>query len=703
MTNLTIPTILGETNMNEKLPVDQLTIEQARAETSDLRRQVTQWGKEYYQNDRPTVEDYVYDQSYARLVELETRFPSLRTSDSPTQQVGGIGETELTKVVHERPMLSMGDVFSVEELFSFNDRLEKNGLEHPEYNLELKIDGLAISLVYEDGVLVQGSTRGNGQIGEDITKNVRVIKSIPTKLPEPLSIEVRGECYMPKAAFAKLNEQRETDGLPVFANPRNAAAGSLRQLDANITKKRELSTFIYYVPEYESLGVTTQGGALERLSELGFQVNPNFKVVNSRPAIQDYIDHYTELRNELEYGIDGIVEKVNDLATQAELGSTVKVPRWEIAYKFPPEEAATVVRDIEWTVGRTGTVTPTAVMDPVLLAGTTVARASLHNPDYLAEKDVRIGDTVYLHKAGDIIPEISVVDINKRSVTSEPYTVPTTCPECGSQLVHLDEEVALRCINPMCPAQIKEGLAHFASRNAMNIDGLGPRIVHQLFSREMVNDVADLYGLTKDQLLTLDKFGDKSAENLLTAIDNSRHNSLERLLFGLGIRHVGAKAGRLIAQHFHTIEAIMQATSEEIASVASIGPIIGDSVATYFGNKQVIELVTKLQSAGVNTDYLSDEEVVEDSSWTGQRVVLTGKLTEMTRQQAQEWLEQHGADVVGSVSKKTNLVIAGTDAGSKLTKAQTLGVEVWDEQQFVTAMKEDLQKWSQKKFGWPSY
>ena len=685
--------------MEEKLPVTELTIEQAQAEIETLRQQVTQWGTEYYQNDQPTVEDFVYDQAYQRLLALEAQFPVLQSQDSPTQQVGALGETVLTKVPHEQPMLSMGDVFSTEELFAFNDRLQKNGLDQPEYNLELKIDGLAISLVYENGQLVQGSTRGNGQIGEDITKNVRMIKSVPTQLPEPLSIEVRGECYMPKQAFVKLNQQRESDGLPVFANPRNAAAGSLRQLDAKITGRRELSTFIYYVPDYETLGVTTQSAALARLKDLGFQINEHYQVVQTAEQIQAYIDQYTAQRNDLEYGIDGIVEKVNDLGMQVELGNTVKVPRWEIAYKFPPEEAATIVRDIEWTVGRTGTVTPTAAMDPVQLAGTTVARASLHNPDYLAEKDVRLGDTVYLHKAGDIIPEISMVELKKRAADSVPYMIPTHCPECGAELVHLDDEVALRCINPMCPAQIKEGLAHFASRNAMNIDGLGPKIVQQLFERELVTDVADLYHLTEAQLLTLDKFGAKSTENLLTAIDNSRHNSLERLLFGLGIRHVGAKAGKIIAKHFKTIEALMAATSEAVAEVDSIGPIIGDSVATYFANQQVAELVAKLQSAGVNTDYLGDDDAqVIDSDWAGQKVVLTGKLTEMTRKEAQEWLEQHGADVVGSVSKKTNLVIAGTDAGSKLTKAQSLGVDVWNEQQFVAAMKEDLQKWSQKNF-----
>lgn len=677
--------------MDNQKPVAQLTIEQATHEVKELSLQVEQWGREYYENDNPSVEDYVYDRAYQRLVELEQAFPELQSPDSPTQQVGAATSSDFAKVEHANPMLSMGDVFSVAELMDFNERLQRNGVDNPEYNLELKIDGLAISLVYENGKFVQGSTRGDGRIGEDITRNIKKIKSVPQTLPEPLTIEVRGECYMPKEAFAKLNEQREAQGQPVFANPRNAAAGSLRQLDPRVTANRELSTFIYYVPDFQTLGVTTQSAALERLSELGFNVNLNNKVVTTQEEIKAYIDEYTNKRNDLEYGIDGIVEKVNDLALQEELGSTVKVPRWEIAYKFPPEEATTVLREIEWTVGRTGTVTPTAVMDPVILAGTTVARASLHNPDYLRQKDVRICDTVYLHKAGDIIPEISTVELNKRPTDSEQYVIPTRCPECDSQLVHLDDEVALRCINPMCPAQIKEGLAHFASRNAMNIDGLGPRILEQLFERQMITDVADLYHLTKEQLLTLDKFGEKSADNLLTAIDTSRHNSLERLLFGLGIRHVGAKAARLIASNFKSIEALMAASSEEVASVETIGPIIGDSVVTYFSNTQVHELIAELQNAGVNTEFLGSVQTVSDGPLSGQKVVLTGKLIEMTRSKAQEWLENQGADVVGSVSKKTNLVIAGTDAGSKLTKAQSLGIEVWNEQQFQAAMKEDSQ------------
>ncbi|MDO4855655.1 MAG: NAD-dependent DNA ligase LigA [Limosilactobacillus gorillae] len=678
--------------MAKEQAVSELTKEEATRELGPLRDQLRTWGEEYYEQDAPSVADYVYDRAYQRLVEIERRFPDLVTPDSPTQRVGGQTESQLKKVTHEIPMLSMGDVFSPEELADFNRRQQANSAVDVDfdYNLELKIDGLSLSLVYENGKLVQGSTRGNGTIGEDVTENVKTIKSVPKKLSAPLSLEFRGECYMPKEAFVKLNAQREADGQPVFANPRNAAAGSLRQLDPRVTARRQLDTFMYYVPDFQALGVTTQAEALEKMKELGFTVNPNYRVVHSQAELTAYIEEFTAKRNQLPYEIDGIVEKVNDLATQVDLGSTVKVPRWEIAYKFPPEEQATVVRDIVWTVGRTGNVTPTAVMDPVQLAGTTVSRASLHNPAYLAQKDIRLGDTVLLHKAGDIIPEISQVIIEQRPDDSQPYQVPTTCPECGAELVHLDDEVALRCINPMCPAQIKEGLAHFASRNAMNIDGLGPKIIEHLFDRGLVKDVADLYRLKAEQLLTLPKFGDKSVSNLLTAIANSRHNSCERLLFGLGIRHVGVKVAQLLAAEFGSIDALMRTPLETISAVDSIGPIIGDSVATYFANEQVHQLIGELKEVGVNMTYLAPTAPATASDeWQDKRVVLTGKLTKMTRGQAQEWLTARGATVTGSVSKKTDLLIAGEKAGSKLEKAQTLGILVWNEDQFDQAMKEE--------------
>lgn len=676
--------------MTEKA-VNNLTLDEVKKEIGPLRDQLTQWGKEYYEQDNPSVEDYVYDRAYQRLVEMEARFPELKSSDSPTQRVGGQTTTELAKVRHDIPMLSMGDVFSVEELHDFNKR-QLDSIDNPDdlaYDLELKIDGLSLSLVYENGKLIQGSTRGNGTIGEDVTANVMTIKDIPHQLKEPLSVEFRGECYMPKESFVKLNQQREANGQPVFANPRNAAAGSLRQLDPKITAHRNLATFMYYVPEYQKIGVTTQEDALQRMRDLGFSVNPNNQTVHSEKELADYIEKFTAQRDQLLYGIDGIVEKVNDLATQDRLGNTVKVPRWEIAYKFPPEEQATIVRDIVWTVGRTGNVTPTAVMDPVQLAGTTVSRASLHNPDYLRDKGIRLGDTVLLHKAGDIIPEISQVIIDKRPADSQPCEIPTKCPVCGSKLVHLDDEVALRCVNPMCPAQIKEGLAHFASRNAMNIDGLGPKIIEQLWDKKLVRDFADLYRLNQDQLLTLNKFGTKSATNLLTSIDNSRHNSVERLLFGLGIRHVGAKVARLIAEEFGSLQAIMNASADDIAAVDTVGPIIGDSVATYFANDQVKQLIKELADVGVNMQYQSTIVTDDSGEWSGKRVVLTGKLEKFTRNEAKQWLEAHGAKVMSSVSKKTDILIAGQKAGSKLQKAEDLSVPVWDEDRFSQAMKEE--------------
>ncbi|WP_203640765.1 NAD-dependent DNA ligase LigA [Levilactobacillus andaensis] len=670
-------------------PIDALTEEQAATEAADLRPQLLQWGQQYYDADAPAVEDDVYDRVYARLVALETAFPAIVTPDSPTQRVGGSTRGDLPKVTHDIPMLSLGDVFSIDELKEFDERLRSNVDDDFDYNCELKIDGLAISLRYENGEFVQGSTRGNGQIGEDITANLKTIKSIPQTLSRPLTIDVRGECYMPKAAFLALNERREAAGKAPFANPRNAAAGSLRQLDTQVTADRQLATFMYNIADYEPLNTRTQSGLLDELAELGFTTNATYQVAHNMDAVAAYIDQYQGKRSDLSYGIDGIVIKANSLPLQRSIGATVKVPRWAIAYKFPPEEVETVVRDIEWTVGRTGIVTPTAVMDPVALAGSTVARASLHNPDYLEAKDIRLGDTVLLHKAGDIIPEISQFVAAKRPADAQPYPVPTHCPSCGAELVHLDEEVALRCINPRCPAQLAEGMNHFASRNAMNIAGLGPQIVSQLFDRKLVDDVASLYHLTTDQLLTLDKFGEKSAQNLLTAIDNSRNNSLERLLFGLGIRHVGAKAARSIAAEFGDIDHLMAADSESISAIDTVGGIIADSVVTYFASDQVQQLIAELREVGVNLTFTGEVPASDgEGQFAGQRVVLTGKLQELTRPEATEWLERHGATVTGSVSKKTDLLIAGEAAGSKLTKAQSLNVPIWNEAQLQAAMDE---------------
>lgn len=669
--------------------IKDLSQEEAATEIAALQADLKQWASEYYENDAPSVEDSVYDVAYNRLEALEAAFPALVTADSITQQVGGREvKSDLPKVAHPVPMLSLGDVFSFEELADWMATTQKSFHESLAYNAELKIDGLAISLVYENGALVQASTRGDGSIGEDVTANVRQIKRIPKKLNEPLTVEVRGEVYMPKAAFVTLNEERERDGLPTFANPRNAAAGSLRQLDAKITKQRQLDAFLYFAVDAENvLGVTTQAELLARMAELGLPTNPTNAVVSSEADVETYITNQTATRDDLVYGIDGIVVKVNNLAYHEELGNTVKAPRWAIAYKFPPEEALTVVRDIEWTVGRTGAVTPTAVMDPVQLAGTTVSRASLHNPTYLEAKGIRIGDTVTLHKAGDIIPEIGQVILKQRPADSIEYSMPLGCPACGQELVHVDGEVALRCINPFCPAQVQESLTHFASRDAMNIDGLGPKIVAQLLDKKMVDQVSDLYRLTFEQLLTLDKFGEVSANKLLTAIENSKANSVERLLFGLGIRNVGAKAAKTIAAKFVTLDAIAHSTAEEISELPGMGLIIGHSIAQYFDTEHAQELVRDFEDLGVNTRYTQAVEVATDTVFSGKRVVLTGKLEWFSRSDATAWLEAQGATVSGSVSKKTDLLIAGADAGSKLTKAQELGIEIWSELQLRDSME----------------
>lgn len=668
----------------------ELTLDEAQKEVLSLRKKLNDWADAYYSKDAPKVEDYVYDQAYNRLLKLENDFPQLVTPDSITQRVGGQVDTEFTKVEHAIPMLSMGDVFSKGELKDFDKRIQRL-VGHPvAYNVELKIDGLSLSLEYQNGRLKRASTRGNGSVGEDVTANARYISDIPQTLPENLTIEVRGECYMGKEAFAKLNKERDENGQEAFANPRNAAAGSLRQLDAKITKKRDLSTFIYtwVNPPAE---ITSQHQAIEEMHRLGFHTNETGRKLHTLDEIFAFIDEYTAKRNSLNYGIDGIVLKVDDLSIQSDLGNTVKVPRWEIAYKFPPEEQETIVRDIEWTVGRTGVVTPTAVMDPVQLAGTTVSRAVLHNPDLLKQKDVRIGDTVKLHKAGDIIPEISEVVLAKRPADSVPYQIPTTCPSCGQKLVHLEDEVALRCINPSCPAQVEEGITHFASRPAMNIAGLGPKIVKQLIAHDLVHNVADLYHLTPEDLAQLDHFKEKSINNLLTAIDNSKKNSVELLITGLGIDHVGSKAARLIAQKFKNLTNIMQAGVQDIAAIATIGSTIAESLTTYFSQLSAQKLVEELKESGLNMDYLgpdeTQEEEIPDNFFKDKKVVLTGKLAHYTRSEFTKRLQSLGAKVTSSVSSKTNYVIYGTDAGSKLSKAENLGVPTLTEEEAISQIK----------------
>ena len=635
---------------------------------------LNRYATEYYTSDNPSVSDSEYDRLYRELVELEAAYPDQVLADSPTHRVGGKVLDGFEKYSHQYPLYSLQDAFSREELEAFDARVRKE-LAHPTYICELKIDGLSISLTYEKGIFVVGATRGDGSIGENITENLKRVKDIPLTLPEELDITVRGECYMPRASFDQVNQARQENGEPEFANPRNAAAGTLRQLDTAVVAKRNLATFLYQ--EASPSTRDSQEKVLKHLEQLGFVVNPKRILAENIDEIWDFIQEVGQERDNLPYDIDGVVIKVNDLAGQEELGFTVKAPKWAVAYKFPAEEKEAQLLSVDWTVGRTGVVTPTANLTPVQLAGTTVSRATLHNVDYIAEKDIRKDDTVIVYKAGDIIPAVLRVVESKR-VSEERLDIPTNCPSCDNQLLHFEDEVALRCINPRCPAQIMEGLIHFASRDAMNITGLGPSIVEKLFAANLVKDVADIYRLKEDDFLLLEGVKEKSASKLYQAIQASKENSAEKLLFGLGIRHVGSKASQLLLQHFHSIENLAQADPEEVASIESLGSVIAQSLQTYFATEGSKILLDELKEAGVNLDY-KGQTVVADAALSGLTVVLTGKLERLTRSEAKSKLESLGAKVTGSVSKKTNLVVAGADAGSKLQKAQELGIEVRDE------------------------
>ena len=635
---------------------------------------LNRYATEYYTSDNPSVSDSEYDRLYRELVELEAAYPDQVLADSPTHRVGGKVLDGFEKYSHQYPLYSLQDAFSREELEAFDARVRKE-LPQPTYICELKIDGLSISLTYEKGILVVGATRGDGSVGENITENLKRVKDIPLTLPEELDITVRGECYMPRASFDQVNQARQENGEPEFANPRNAAAGTLRQLDTAVVAKRNLATFLYQ--EASPSTRDSQEKVLEHLEQLDFVVNPKRILAESIDEIWNFIQEVGQEREQLPYDIDGVVIKVNDLSGQEELGFTVKAPKWAVAYKFPAEEKEAQLLSVDWTVGRTGVVTPTANLTPVQLAGTTVSRATLHNVDYIAEKDIRKDDTVIVYKAGDIIPAVLRVVESKR-VSEEKLDIPTNCPSCDSQLLHFEDEVALRCINPRCPAQIMEGLIHFASRDAMNITGLGPSIVEKLFAANLVKDVADIYRLKEDDFLLLEGVKEKSASKLYQAIQASKENSAEKLLFGLGIRHVGSKASQLLLQHFHSIENLAQADPEEVASIESLGSVIAQSLQTYFATEGSKILLDELKEAGVNLDY-KGQTVVADAALSGLTVVLTGKLERLTRSEAKSKLESLGAKVTGSVSKKTNLVVAGADAGSKLQKAQELGIEVRDE------------------------
>jgi DNA ligase (NAD+) len=663
-----------------------MDFQSAEKKAKDLQNLLNQYGYEYHVLDQPSVPDAEYDRLLRELIEIEEQFPELQTPDSPTQRVGGEILTMFNKVQHAIPMLSLGNAFNEQDLRDFDRRVRQGVGNDVAYVCELKIDGLAVSLIYEDGMFVRGATRGDGTTGEDITSNLKTIRSLPIRLKEQVSLEVRGEAFMPKKSFEALNKARKEREEEPFANPRNAAAGSLRQLDPKIAASRNLDVFLYGIANVGDTGIRAHSEGLDYLEKLGFKTNKERRRVDSIEGVIDYVNGWVKKRPDLPYDIDGIVIKVDSLDQQAELGTTAKSPRWAIAFKFPAEEVVTTLMDIELSVGRTGVVTPTAILEPVQVAGTTVGRASLHNEDLIREKDIKIGDKVVIKKAGDIIPEVVNVLAEQRTGNEVEFHMPTECPECGSELVRIEGEVALRCINPKCPAQIREGLIHFVSRDAMNIDGLGERVVSQLFAQQLIKDVADIYKLTREQLLAMERMGEKSVNNLLAAIEATKDNSLEKLLFGLGIRLVGAKAAKTLAQEFGTMDQLMQASKDELTAINEIGDKMADSIVTFFDSEEVSELISELKAVGVNMEYKGPRKVTaedSDSFFAGKTIVLTGKLEQMGRNEAKEKIEALGGNIAGSVSKKTDLVITGEDAGSKLTKAESLGIEVWNEERML--------------------
>lgn len=665
---------------------ETIKFEEAQKQVDELVFSLNQYSHEYYVLDAPTISDAEYDLLYRELVELEELYPELIKQDSPTQRVGDELISGFERVEHSSQMLSLDNAFNLEELESFDQRVRRLTSTKFNYFAELKIDGLAIVLKYEEGILVQAATRGDGYVGEDVTANVRAIGAIPIRLRENVTVEVRGEVYMPKKSFARLNEQRENEGLNVFANPRNAAAGTLRNLDPKITASRNLNAFFYTLINPENYGVKTQKEALEKLNSWGLRTNDEHIRIDSMQEVWNFIEQAENNRREMDYDIDGVVIKVNNFAVQEEVGFTVKAPRWAIAYKFKAEEAQTKILAIEWTVGRTGVVTPTAIMEPVTVDGSEVQRASLHNVDLIKERDIRINDTVIIHKAGDIIPEVLRVVLEERTEDSENYDIPTHCPACNSELTHLEDEVALRCINPACPVQAQERVIHFASRNAMDITGLGEQRIRQLFEADLVHDVVDIYDLKTKDLIKLERMGEKSSQNLVDAIEASKENSLEYVIFGLGIRHVGSNTARLLVQRFPTIDELLQAQYEDILAIEGIGEIIADSVVSFFENEDARELIQKLKERNVNLTYLrAIEEVDEDlaSFFADQTIVLTGRLEHFTRNELKEQLEALGAKVTSSVSNNTDILVAGESAGSKLAQAEKLDVDIWNEEELL--------------------
>lgn len=659
-------------------------MEELKSRVDELHHLLHKFNYEYHVLDNPSVPDSEYDKLLHELISIEEEHPELKTSDSPTVRVGGPPLSQFEKINHDTPMLSLGNAFNEEDLRKFDQRV-RDKVSDIRYTCELKIDGLAVSLKYDNGRFVQGLTRGDGTTGENITENLKTIHAIPLKIKEPLSIEVRGEAYMPRSSFLSLNEQKEKNEEQLFANPRNAAAGSLRQLDSKLTAKRKLDIFLYSVNDLTEIEASSQSEALNNLDELGFKTNKERETFDDIEGVLSFIEKWTEKRNQLPYDIDGIVIKVDDLSQQEELGFTQKSPRWAIAYKFPAEEVLTTLVDIELSIGRTGVVTPTAILEPVRVAGTTVSRASLHNEDLIHEKDIRIGDKVVIKKAGDIIPEVIRSIVESRAEDSEVYHMPTHCPSCDHELVRIEGEVALRCINPKCPAQLVEGIIHFVSRQAMNIDGLGEKIIEQLYTHDKIKDVGDLYYLTKEDLLPLERMGEKKVQNLLTAINASKEKSLEHLLFGLGVRHLGIKASGVIAEKFETIDRLFEAQIDDLTEIPDVGHKMAQSLVTYMENEDIQVLIEKFKKKNVNMTYtgVKQSEIEGHPDFSGKTFVLTGKMTEMTRPEATNILQSFGAKVTNSVTKNTDVVIAGEEAGSKLEKAENLNIEVWSEQDWL--------------------
>ena len=642
----------------------------------------------YHTLDNPTITDQEYDAYLRELIEIEEAHPEWIREDSPTQHAGGKIIDGFEKVAHKIPMMSLSDVFSESELIAFDERIKKEGI-NPEYMCELKIDGLSVSLLYEKGKLVRAATRGDGVIGEDITHNVKTIKVIPLKLKEEVDIEVRGEIFMNKKTLEELNEKRKEKGEPLLQNCRNAAAGSIRQLDSKIAASRKLDNFIYHLPDPEDYGLTTHSEAIEYMRKLGFKINPNNRLVKNINEVLEFIEEKGKLRPNLPYDIDGVVVKVNSIEQQRKLGYTAKYPKWATAYKFPAEEVLTKLKDIIFTVGRTGQITPNAVLDPVIVAGSTVSRATLHNEDYVLEKGLKIGDTVSIRKAGDVIPEVVEAKVERRKGNEKDFVMIKECPMCNTPLIKKEGQVDYYCPNNKCPARHIEGLIHFTSRDAMNVDGLGDRIMEDFYNFGFIKNIVDIYNLKdhKQDLIRLEGFGDKSVNNLLEAIENSKSNSLEKLIFALGIPHVGAKTGKILAQNFNTLDNLINASEEELTNIPDIGGIIAKSIREYFDNTDNMEIINKLKELGLNMNYLG-KKIEKNDNFFGKTFVLTGSLELFTRDEAKDIIESLGGKTVDSVSKKTSVVIVGSSPGSKYTKAQELGITIWTEEEFKEKIKD---------------